>query len=122
MSALQSLRNAHLVTRLVLVWFALFIGVSVASPLVKPQASQMVCSAMGGMKMVTGDDAGDSQASSAGMQCPACLPLMTLPPVDGPEAVASKGLTHVLPLRSAARMVGVLGQPRQARAPPAIFA
>ena len=36
MTFLQSLRNAHRLTRFMLVWFALFIGVAVASPLVKP--------------------------------------------------------------------------------------
>ena len=122
MSALQTLRNAHLITRLVLVWFALFIGVSVASPLVKPQATQMVCSAMGGMKMVMTDDAGDSNTSSGGMDCPDCLPLLTLPPALASVPVTPKDLVRGFPFRSAERITGVLGQSWQARAPPVITA
>ena len=38
--------------RLVLVWFALFIGVAIASPILNPTETQMVCSSAGGMKMV----------------------------------------------------------------------
>jgi hypothetical protein len=49
MFSLQTLRNAHLLTRLVLVWFALFVGAAVASPLVKPEAVHLVCSAIGGV-------------------------------------------------------------------------
>ena len=52
MSALQTLRQARWISRLVLVWFALFLGAAVASPVIKPVGGQMVCSAMGGMKMV----------------------------------------------------------------------
>ncbi len=47
MLTLQPLRNAHHLTRLVLVWFALFIGLAVASPLVNPQGVQEVCTTAG---------------------------------------------------------------------------
>jgi hypothetical protein len=50
--------SAHrLLARLVLVWFALFIGIAIASPILNPTETQMVCSSAGGMKMVaSGDD------------------------------------------------------------------
>ena len=47
MFSLQSLRNAPHLTRLVLVWFALFVGVAVASPLVNPEGVQLVCTTAG---------------------------------------------------------------------------
>jgi hypothetical protein len=68
MSTLQTLRQARWITRLVLVWFALFLGAAVASPIVKPASGQMVCTAMGGMKMVM-DDEGQAQPASASMDC-----------------------------------------------------
>ena len=120
MSTLQSLRNAHFITRLVLVWFALFIGVSVASPLVKPQAAQMVCSAMGGMKMVnpdTGDDA--SPSIKAGMDCPLCMP-MAAPAPALLALPAPGGLAYALHPLESARLASLIGPPWQARAPPQI--
>ena len=53
---MQTLRNATLIARFVLVWFALFVGASVASPIVKPGDVHMVCSGSGGMKIVVSAD------------------------------------------------------------------
>jgi hypothetical protein len=125
MFSLQTLRNAHLITRFVLVWFALFIGVAVASPLVKPQSSQMVCSAMGGMKLVQADAAGadvDGVLSHTALDCPACLPLIAPPVVDLLAPLPTVSLSHVLQPLPAARLASLLGQPWQARAPPIFFA
>ena len=119
MTPLQTLRNAHLITRLVLVWFALFIGVSVASPLVKPQASQMVCSAVGGMKMVTDDGKADSQPSG-NMDCPLCAHMVAPPP---PEACAwdrVSALAHALRPIPAAHIAWLTGTPLPPRGPPAL--
>jgi hypothetical protein len=96
MSLLQSLRNAHRLTRFMLVWFALFIGVAVASPLVKPQATQMVCSAMGGMKMVMADDAGHGEMSSGGMDCPLCTQVSAPPSPVFTGFAAPSALAHGL--------------------------
>jgi hypothetical protein len=121
MLSLQSLRNAHLLTRLVLVWFALFIGVAVASPWVKPQSSQMVCSAMGDMKLITADDVGTLVVHTA-LDCPVCLPLIAPPLADTFAKLPSGDLAHVLQSLPAARLASLLGQPWQARAPPIFFA
>ena len=119
-TALQSLRNAHLITRLVLVWFALFIGASVASPLVKTQATQMVCSAMGGMKMVVGDDASDSKASSGGMDCPLCVHVSAPPPVNGVGFEPVNALAHALRPMPSAHIAWLTGSPLPPRGPPAL--
>jgi len=112
---MQTLRNAQLLTRLVLVWFALFIGASVASPLVKPVETQMVCSVMG-MKMV--DGAGDPTQPGSSMDCPLCMPLAA-PAGVAPQAQAPAGLSHALQAIPQARLAALSGQPWQARAPPA---
>lgn len=116
---MQTLRNAHGLTRLVLVWLALFIGVAVASPLVKPQTLEMVCSGMGGVKMVQSElDSADGATSLGLLDCPACLPLVAPPVAAAPAVLPPGGLSHILWPRPAARLASLLGQPWQARAPP----
>ena len=125
MFSLQSLRNAHRLTRFVLVWFALFVGVAVASPLVKPEAVQLVCTAMGGVKLVQVDVAGSDVGAAAAhtaLDCPACLPLIAPPVADLLAPLPTGNLSHVLQPLPAARLASLLGQPWQARAPPVFFA
>ncbi len=125
MFSLQSLRNAHRFTRFLLVWLVLFVGAAVASPLVKPEAVQLVCSAIGGVKLVQVDAAGavvDGAAAHAALDCPACLPLIA-PPLGKVLAPMPTGnLSHVLQHLPAARLASLLGQPWQARAPPSFSA
>jgi hypothetical protein len=125
MFSLQSLRNAHSLTRHVLVWFAVFVGVAVASPLVKPEAVQLVCSAIGGLKLVQTDAAGDESSGAAlhtALDCPACLPLIAPPAADVLAPLPTGNLSHVLQLLPAARLASLLGHPWQARAPPIFLA
>jgi hypothetical protein len=122
---LQSLRNAHRLTRFVLVWFAFFVGAAVASPLVKPEAVQLVCTAMGGVKLVQADAAGaevDGVVAHTALDCPACLPLIAPPVADMLGPLPTGNLSHVLQPLPAARLASSLGQPWQARAPPIFFA
>jgi hypothetical protein len=125
MFSLQSLRNAHRLTRFVLVWFALFVGVAVASPLVKPEAVQLVCTAIGGVKLVQVDVAGSDVGAAAAhtaLDCPACLPLIAPPAADLLSPLPACNLSHVLQPLPAARLASLLGQPWQARAPPVFSA
>ena len=50
MSTLQSIRNATLLARLVLVWLVLVTGVAIASPLAQPKSFALVCSGAGVMQ------------------------------------------------------------------------
>jgi hypothetical protein len=125
MFSLQSLRNAHRLTRFVLVWFALFVAAAVASPLVKPEAVHLVCSDIGGVKLVQVDAAGadvDSAVAHTALDCPACLPLIAPPVADMLAPIPTGNLSHVLQPLPAARLASLLGQPWQARAPPSFFA
>jgi hypothetical protein len=125
MFSLQTLRNAHCLTRFVLVWFALFVGAAVASPLVKPEAVHLVCTAIGGVKLVQVDAAGadmDGAAAHTALDCPACLPLIAPPVADLLAPLPTGNLSHVLQPLPAARLASLLGQPWQARAPPSFFA
>ena len=59
---LQSLRNATLLARLVLVGWALVTGVAIASPLVKPDSLALVCSGTGVMQLLSSSDDGGEAA------------------------------------------------------------
>jgi hypothetical protein len=118
MSPLQTLRNAHRLTRLVLVWLALFIGAAVASPLVNPEGVQLVCTEAGSVKLVQLDaDGQEAQGSQHGLHCPLCLPL-SAPPMVSSAAQSPAGLSHVLSPAEQARLASLIGLPWQARAPP----
>ena len=115
---LQSLRNAPRLTRLVLVWFALFVGVAVASPLVNPEGVQLVCTTAGSVKLLQLDaDGEEAQSSHQGLHCPLCLPV-AVPPVVSVSAPVHVGLSHALRPVEQARLASLIGLPWQARAPP----
>lgn len=85
---MQCLRNAHSLARLVLVWFALAVGSAVASPLIQPQASALVCASGGVLKLLpVGVDADTAPAVAGLLDCPLCLQ-MAAPPAHAPVPVA----------------------------------
>ncbi len=71
LQTLQILRTAHRITRFVLVWFVLSLGAAIASPLVSPQATELICSGTGVMKLLvknadgTINDGGTAVAEAA---------------------------------------------------------
>jgi len=78
---MDALRHAHHLARLVLVWFALSIGVAVASPLVSPQGMALICSGSGAMKVLVKTADGATEASSHSLDCPLCASIGAPPPV-----------------------------------------
>ena len=116
---MQTLRNAHLLARFVLVWFALFIGASVASPLVKPQSGQMVCSVMG-MKMVNSDGSDGKAQTPSNMDCPLCASVVTPPLPVSAYFDASSALAYALRPIAAAHIAWLTGSPLPPRGPPAL--
>lgn len=118
MSALPTLRNAHSLGRLVLVWLALFLGAAVASPLLQPEGVQLVCTEAGSVKLVQLDaDGQEAPGEPHGLHCPWCLPVAAPPPVQSPAQVHA-GLAHALTPTEQARLASLIGLPWQARAPP----
>lgn len=118
---MQTLRHAHLLARLVLVWFVLFVGVSVASPLVNPQASHLVCSAMGGMKIVNADDAsGGTVQPSSSMDCPLCATVAAPPTPVVLSFETTSVLAHALRPLPSAHIAWLTGSPLPPRGPPAL--
>jgi hypothetical protein len=115
---MQRLRNAAFLARLVLAWFALSLGVAIASPLVKPQGVELVCAGGGAMKLLVKNDQGKS-AGSHTLDCPLCVfgdaPL--------PIAVVAVATTEASPLagptRAADPVPARTAAPLPARGPPA---
>ena len=115
---MEPLRRAHHLARLVLAWFVLAVGVAAASPLVHPQAIELVCGAAGQIKAVVHTDDGAVELGSAHLDCALCLVASAPPPApfvapQPPQVPALAWATVELrPLPLAAAL------PWQARAPP----
>ena len=65
---MQVLRNAHLLARFVLVWFALSIGAAIASPLIQPKDILLICTGSGAMKVLVQADDGSTEMTDC-QQC-----------------------------------------------------
>lgn len=72
-----STMQIRLVTRtlrlLVMAWFAMALFAAVASPLLHPQAMDIVCSGSGAPRLVVKTIDGLVAADAAGLHCPLCL-------------------------------------------------
>lgn len=122
MQTLQFLRQAQLLTRFVLVWFALSIGVAIASPIVNPQAMELVCSGSGAMKLlVKSEDGGKEVSNGHTLDCPLCASLSAPPPVVRLTAEPAQPLAHVLQSIPAAHIAALTAAPLPARGPPTLY-
>lgn len=117
---MQTLRNAQLLARFVLVWFALSVGVAIASPLVQPKSMQLVCSAAGAITVQFDQADGDISASQANtLDCPLCAAAGAPPPQVALQVLAPMGLTYALQIPTDAQRTVRTGAPFPPRGPPA---
>lgn len=117
---MQTLRNAHLIARLALVWFALSVGVAMASPIIKPQAMELICSASGVMKLLIKTDDGAKVVSPHTLDCSLCASGSAPPPP--PVRLSFEpvpALAHVLRSTPATHIASLTAAPLPARGPPA---
>jgi hypothetical protein len=118
---MQTLRNAHLIARFVLVWFALSIGVAIASPMVNPQSMQLVCSGSGSMKVISIDAAGKSTSTvSHTLDCPLCASISAPPPVAIISFSSVTPRSNLVPVQDTGSFTPVLATPPPARGPPSL--
>ena len=121
MMLLQAVRQSKSIARCVLAWFVLSMAVAVAAPIANPQASALVCSASGSVKLVSGG--GDTSVPVAGhsLDCVLCL-VLGAPPVAmvqwsslprAPSAQVPARLQSPVPFRSDSKLA--------ARGPPALI-
>jgi hypothetical protein len=121
MLSLQALRQSRFIARCVLVWFALSMAAAMAAPVVNPQASVLVCSTSGAVKLVPSGDDSPATATTHAFECVLCFALDAPPAAaPAPQTLAQAAATQapgpdpaVVPFRSAA--------PLSARAPPVLF-
>lgn len=113
------IRLVGLIGRWVLLWFALSLGVAVASPLVHPQAMELVCSSAGAIKVVVHTEDGAQEMGASHMDCPLCVltgappPTAAVPAFDRPLP-----LGRVVQSIPAARLAAATAAPLPARGPP----
>jgi hypothetical protein len=115
---MQALRRARFLARLVLAWFALSLGVAIASPLVKPSNIELVCSGSGAMKLLVKGE-GDSKTTSHTLDCPLCAGLAAPPPVASLHIPFAPLLGHAVQPIPSARIAALTAAPLPARGPPA---
>ena len=113
---MQALRRARRLTRLVLAWFALSVGLAVAAPVLQPQSIEMVCSGTGGMRMMMDDEGGMPDPGGHMKDCRLCV--MTGAPVTPvvflPEPPPAQVPAPIVPVSVVARAATHFS----ARAPP----
>jgi hypothetical protein len=80
MSLLHTLHNTPWLGRLALVWFALTLGVAVASPIVNPQQELVICSSASMVKFTVHADGSLGTEPSNEAQCPLCVVGSAAPP------------------------------------------
>lgn len=114
------LRHSTRIARLALAWLVLAVGVAAASPLVHPQAIELVCGAAGEMKLVvTHDDGSVQEMGHHTLDCAMCLPAGGPPLVLAMyEPPAHHALAHAVRPVEAARLAALVGAPLPARGPP----
>ena len=116
-STMQMLRHSLHITRFVLVWFALSVGVAIASPVLNPKGVDMVCTGTGMMKLVVqGDD--DSTTSVKTMDCPLCAGMGAPPPAFNTSLTQPSPLCFALLPIEAARIASATAPPLPSRGPP----
>ena len=114
---MHALRHARFLARWVLVCFVMSLGAAIASPLVKPQTMELVCSGAGTVKLLISSDDGGS-VSHHTLHCPLCASLGAPPPQPRVLAEPFQPLSYVLRPIAAAHVAARAAAALPARGPP----
>lgn len=118
---MQALRNSVPLARLVMAWFALTLGLAIASPLVRPQAMELVCTAGGSVKLVAvGGEEGQAVSPHHSLDCPLCLAVTPPPAHVSPSWAQPQPLGRALQPIVSARIAALVGAPLPPRGPPSL--
>jgi hypothetical protein len=115
---MQYLRNTTHIIRFVLVWFALSVGVTIASPMVQPKAMDMVCTSAGNMKLVVQGDDDSSTSFSPTLDCPLCANICAPPPALNTALSQPSPLSYALLPIASAHIASLSAPPLPSRGPP----
>ena len=110
---------ARRLARWVLLCFAMSLTAAIASPLVRPQAMELVCSSAGSVKLVVKSEGGNPSPSGHVLECPLCVAL-NAPPPPNPllHAEPAQPLAHVLQSIPSAHIAATTAAPPPGRGPP----
>lgn len=118
-----SLLTFHHLVRTVLLMYVLTLGVAMASPLMKPDAMNLICTSTGYKLVGTSTDAdqGKSSAQTHLLDCPLCV-ATTLPVVLASDSIFEPphALSYATQSIPAARLAATVSAPLPARGPPSI--
>jgi len=120
MSLFQTLRKTPWLARMAMLWFAMTLGVAVASPMVNPQEELVICSTAGMVKVVLNADGTISTSPSAEAHCPLCVVGGAPPSFVSVIAPPAQPLGRVLQSIPAARHAAATAAPPPSRGPPSI--
>lgn len=116
---MHALRTSSTLIRLVLAWFALTLGVAMASPLVAPKTMEMICSDGGTMRLIVVDKNGEVvEAGQHTLDCAMCLPAYLPAPATTRQLTQPQPLAHALTPIEEARIAALVGAPLPPRGPP----
>ena len=122
MTLLHTLRNSPWLAKLALLWFALTLGVAVASPIVNPQTELVICTGIGMLKVVLADDGTVTTAATSDtgdtLFCPLCMVGGAPAPLVVNTVEPPHPLSHVLQSIPAAHIAALTAAPPPARGPP----
>lgn len=119
MSCLQQLRQSRFLAPCVALWFALSLLAAMASPMVNPQAMQLICSGSGAMKVIVlTDDGAQEVTSTHTLDCPLCAALAAPPPALRFASELAQPLALAVSQIPAARIAALTAAPLPARGPP----
>jgi len=120
MSLLHTLRNTPWLAKLALLWFALTLGVAVASPMVNPQEELIICTSAGMVKVKLLADGSISTEASSELSCPLCVVGGAAPPtLVSLQPAPAPALTYVQPGITSFQVTASTAAPPPSRGPPA---
>ena len=114
---MQSLIQIKLISRLVLVWFALSIGVVTATPVVMPGVMDLICTSSGVTKLV--GKSGDGGLVAHSLECHMCGTVGAPPPLGQVLPALVQPFTDVQTNISQPHVIVQAAVPPPARGPPA---
>ncbi|MES2103415.1 MAG: DUF2946 family protein [Pseudomonadota bacterium] len=120
---MHALRLSRQLIRLVLFLYVLTLGVAIASPLLNPEAMDLICTSSGYKSISKLDASGKNSSSGIShlLDCPMCVATGITPfPVLHGVPESQHTLSYALRAIPAARLASVTSAPLPARGPPVL--
>jgi len=120
---MQLIRSSVVLSRLVLIWFAMFVGIATASPFLHTSNSfSLICSGSGGFKLASSDNGGDANSNlQHKLDCPLCMPAMMSGPGFEAQHQPCEPVAELKPVFSLVHVAyATTAPPLPSRGPPAV--